>query len=82
MALSDFPHIHRYAAERINLLASTSNGADSVAFSEWRDVMNHTAGILFVPMLPLVVVTSWALARHPALAFAAGARSTFIHCPA
>lgn len=67
--LADFPHIHRYAAERINLLASTSNGADSVAFSEWRDVMNHTAGILFVPMLPLVVVTSWALARHPALGF-------------
>ncbi|MCE2003848.1 conjugal transfer protein [Enterobacter asburiae] len=67
--LADFPHIHRYAAERINLLASTSNGADSVAFSEWRDVMNHTAGILFVPMLPLVIVTSWALARHPALGF-------------
>lgn len=67
--LADFPHIHRYAAERINLLASTSNGADSVGLREWRDVMNHTAGILFVPLVPLVTVTIWALARHPALGF-------------
>lgn len=67
--LADFPQIHRYAAERINLLAMTGNGAESVGLSEWRDVMNNTAGILFVPMVPLVAVTSWALARHPALGF-------------
>ncbi|SFF38315.1 intracellular multiplication protein IcmP [Kosakonia radicincitans] len=66
---ADFSQIHRYAAERINLLAATGNGSESVGFSEWQDVMNHTAGILFVPMAPLVVVTSWALARHPALGF-------------
>ena len=66
---ADFPHIHRYAAERINLLATTGNGAESVGLSEWRDVMNHTAGILFVPMVPLIALTSWALARHPALGF-------------
>lgn len=67
--LADFPQIHRYAAERINLLATTGNGAESVGLCEWRDVMNHTAGILFVPMVPLVAVTGWALARHPALGF-------------
>lgn len=66
---ADFPQIHRYAAERINLLATTGNSADSVGLSEWRDVMNTTAGILFVPMVPLIAVTSWALARHPALGF-------------
>ncbi|WP_168403365.1 conjugal transfer protein [Erwinia amylovora] len=66
---ADFHHIHRYAAERINLLAATGNGAESVGLSEWADVMNNTAGILFVPMVPLVAVTSWALARHPALGF-------------
>lgn len=66
---ADFPQIHRYAAERINLLAATGNGAESVKLTEWRDVMNLTAGILFVPMVPLVAVTSWALARHPALGF-------------
>lgn len=66
---ADFPQIHRYAAERINLLAATGNGAESVGLSEWLDVMNTTAGILFVPMVPLVAVTSWALARHPALGF-------------
>lgn len=66
---ADFQHIHRYAAERINLLAATGNGAESVGLSQWRDVMNLTAGILFVPMVPLVAVTSWALVRHPALGF-------------
>ena len=72
--IADFPQIHRYAAERINLLAATGNGAESVGLSEWRDVMNATAGILFVPMVPLITVTSWALA--------AGALSIFTHCPA
>jgi len=67
--IADFPQIHRYAAERINLLAATGNGAESVGFSEWRDVMNATAGILFVPMVPLITVTSLALANHPALGF-------------
>ncbi|WP_262352868.1 secretion/conjugation apparatus DotM-related subunit [Pectobacterium parvum] len=65
----DFPHIHRYAAERINLLAATGNGAESVGLSEWRDVMNATAGILFVPLIPLIVVTGSVLTRHPALGF-------------
>lgn len=31
--------------------------------------MNYTAGILFIPMVPFVAMTSWALARHPALGF-------------
>ncbi|NWC63953.1 conjugal transfer protein [Cedecea sp. P7760] len=66
---ADFPHIHRYAAERINLLATTGNGAESVGLNEWLDVMNHTASILFVPMVPLIALTSWALVRHPALGF-------------
>ena len=66
---ADFPHIHRYAAERINLLAATGNGAESVSLSEWQSVLNATAGILFVPMVPLIVITGWALARHPALGF-------------
>lgn len=67
--LADFPHIHHYAAERINLLAATGNGAESVGLSEWRDVMNRTAGILFVPLIPLLIVAGWLLAYHPGLAF-------------
>jgi intracellular multiplication protein IcmP len=66
---ADFPQIHRYAAGRINLLAATGNAAELVRLSEWRDVMNTTAGILFVPLAPLLAVTGWALARHPALGF-------------
>lgn len=66
---ADFPQIHDYAAVRINLLAKTGNGAESVGLSEWRDVMNATAGILFVPLVPLMAVTGWALARHPAAGF-------------
>lgn len=67
--IADFSLIHRYAAERINLLAATGNGAESVGLSEWRDVMNTSAGILFVPMVPLLAVSGWALARHPGLGF-------------
>lgn len=66
---ADFPQIHNYAAMRINLLAATGNGAESVGLNEWISVLNFSAGILFVPLLPLLVVTSWALARHPALGF-------------
>lgn len=66
---ADFTFIHRYAAERINLLAATGNGAESVSFDEWRNVMNATAGILFVPLVPLLAFTSMALARHPSLGF-------------
>lgn len=67
--LADFPAIHRYAAERINLLAATGNGAESVGLSQWRDVMNLTAGILFVPLIPLLTVAGWLLASHPGLGF-------------
>lgn len=67
--IADFPYIHRYAAERINLLASTGNGAEDVGLAQWRDVMNRTAGILFVPLVPLLMVSSWSVARHPALGF-------------
>lgn len=67
--LADFPTIHRYAAERINLLAATGNGAEDVSLVEWQDVMNRTAGILFVPLMPLLIVSSWGVARHPALSF-------------
>lgn len=66
---ADFSQIHRYAAERINLLAETGNGAEGVSFGQWLNVMNATAGILFVPLAPLVALTSWALARHPGLGF-------------
>lgn len=65
--LADFPQIHAYAAERINLLAATGNAPDSVGLDQWLDVMNATAGILFVPLIPLLFLTSWALAFHPAL---------------
>lgn len=67
--LADFSPIHLYAAERINLLAATGNGAEAVSFIEWRDVMNATAGILFVPLALLLAFSGWALARHPALGF-------------
>nr|EKM0439594.1 conjugal transfer protein [Cronobacter turicensis] len=66
---ADFPAIHRYAAERINLLATTGNAPESVSLSEWRDVMDRCAGILFVPLAPLLVITGVMLAFHPALGF-------------
>lgn len=67
--LSEFPRIHYYAAERINLLAATYKTAGSVTLSQWTDVMNRTAGILFVPLIPLTVLGSWAIYKHPAFGF-------------
>lgn len=67
--LSDFPQIHLYAAERINLLAMTGNSAESVGLGEWLYVMNKTAGILFVPLVPILMLTGYSVANHPALGF-------------
>ena len=65
----DFPLIHEYAAERINLLSATGNGAEGVGLSEWLDVMHFSAGVLFVLLVPLLAITGWALACHPAQGF-------------
>lgn len=59
--------LHVWAAGKINLLAATGNDSDSVTFSEWLDVMNHTAAILMLFLLPVSVATLYAVARHPAL---------------
>lgn len=67
--IADFPQIHRYAAERINMLANTGNGAETVSFIEWWDVMNFAASILFLPLAPLFVISGWGVALHPALGF-------------
>lgn len=66
---TDFPQIHHYAAQRINLLAMTGNGATTVSVSTWLAVMNGTAHILLVPCFPLLMLAGWGVARHPALGF-------------
>lgn len=53
--LADFPRIHAYAAERITLLAQTHNQAENVTWGEFITVLNFSAGILLVALVPLAV---------------------------
>lgn len=64
--LADFPRFHHHAAWRINLLAATHNNAENVYWAEYLTVMHHTAGILLVMMVPMVVVGIIAVRRHQA----------------
>lgn len=63
-SLADFPRFHADAAWRINLLASTHNNAEAVSWSEFFSVMDVTAGILLIALLPLVVIGTISVRRH------------------
>lgn len=63
--LCDFPRIHTYVAERINLLAATANSADNVTLMQWIDVMNRTAGILLLFLVPLAIMGIYSTVIHP-----------------
>jgi len=60
----DFPRTHEYAAWRINLLARTHNNAPDVTWSEFFAVMDVTAGILMIVLIPLIITGIIAVRRH------------------
>ncbi|MEA9445865.1 conjugal transfer protein TrbA (plasmid) [Candidatus Fukatsuia symbiotica] len=64
--LCDLPRIHAFVAQRINLLAATANSADNVTLMQWLAVMNQTASILLIFLLPLVMMGIYATFTHPA----------------
>ncbi|MEA9446092.1 conjugal transfer protein TrbA [Candidatus Fukatsuia symbiotica] len=64
--LCDLPRIHAFVAQRMNLLAATANSADNVTLMQWLSVMNQTAGILLLFLLPLVIMGVYATFTHPA----------------
>ena len=64
--LAEFPRIHDYVALRIALLAQTHNHADTVTWSDFIHVLNLTAGILLVALVPLGMVGFIAVRRHQA----------------
>ncbi|MET6203927.1 conjugal transfer protein TrbA [Enterobacter cloacae] len=64
--LADFPQFHSAAAWRINLLAATHNNAENVSWSEFFTVMDATAGILLIALVPLVITGIVAVRRHQA----------------
>jgi intracellular multiplication protein IcmP len=64
--LAEFPRIHDYAALRIALLAQTHNHAATVTWSDFIQVLNLTAGILLVALVPLGMVGVIAVRRHQA----------------
>lgn len=63
-SLADFPRFHDDASWRINLLATTHNSAEMVTWSEFFAVMDVTAGILLVVLIPLTIVGIIAVRRH------------------
>lgn len=63
--LADFASIHTYVAGKINLLAWASNRVEDLSLSEFLEVMNQTAGILYVFMLPVTVYGLVATRNHP-----------------
>lgn len=65
-SLADFPRFHADATWRINLLATTHNNAEKVTWSEFFAVMDVTAGILLVVLIPLAIVGIIAVRRHQA----------------
>ncbi len=62
--LADFPKTHAYAAVRINLLAATHNNVGNITWAEFFDVMNKTASILLLFMLPIVILGIAAVRHH------------------
>ncbi len=64
--LADFPRIHADVVWRINLLAETHNKAETVTWGEYFAVMDVTAGILLVALVPLAVIGIIAVRRHQA----------------
>lgn len=65
----DVPRFHLWAGQHINLLAETANQAPQVSLLEWLAVMDATAGILLLFLVPVAVACAVALVQHPALAF-------------
>lgn len=63
--LADFALIHTYVAGKINLLAWASNRVEDLSLGEFLEVMNQTAGILYVFMLPVTVYGLVATRNHP-----------------
>lgn len=62
--IADFPRTHEYAAWRINLLARTHNNAPDVTWSEFFAVLDVTAGILLLALVPLIITGVIAVRRH------------------
>ncbi|ECD9475714.1 conjugal transfer protein TrbA [Salmonella enterica subsp. houtenae] len=63
--LADFATIHTYVAGKINLLAWASSRVEDLSLGEFLGVMNQTAGILYVFMLPVTVYGLVATRNHP-----------------
>lgn len=63
-SIADFPRTHEFAAWRINLLARTHNNAPDVTWGEFFSVMDVTAGILMIALVPLVITGIIAVRRH------------------
>ncbi|MFV5908318.1 conjugal transfer protein, partial [Klebsiella oxytoca] len=61
------PSLLTEAPVHINLLARTGNESRMVSLSEWLEVMEHSAGIIFWYVLPFIITGLVLGVRHPAM---------------
>ncbi|WP_202305893.1 secretion/conjugation apparatus DotM-related subunit [Dryocola clanedunensis] len=64
--LVDIPQFHAWAAEHINLLAWAGNNVNTLTWDQFVTIINHTAGILFIPLGFIVVFGILVARNHPA----------------
>lgn len=63
--LADFSINHGYVAQKINLLAWGSRKVDDLTLGQFLDLMEKTAGILYVFLIPVTVYGLIATRNHP-----------------
>lgn len=64
-SFADFPKLHTLAATKMNILAHASQRTEAMSISQFLDVMEQTAGILWLILLPLAVYGLIATSQHP-----------------
>lgn len=62
--MADIPRFHADAVWRINLLAATHNNAENVTWTEYFSVMDATAGILLIVLIPMVIIGVITVRHH------------------
>lgn len=64
--LADIPQLHDYVMGKLNLLNLAGSQINIISWSQFIFVMNHTAGILLLFMVPLTLGGIWIARNHPA----------------
>lgn len=61
----DFSWSHSFVAPKINVLAKAANNAEHLSIMQWISVLNQTAGILMIGLIPVLIIGMATTLRHP-----------------